>query len=465
MAKLAVFIDHDIVIRHFIHNGILLHLQKEHDVIFVFPNNSKRVQIRPEELPLGRMRAIPVSNKRQHLYRRLYQATVLMKTRQMAIRHRQATMKFWRSVLGPRAFCQSWLCSWPLSHPVYRSYMFSRIGNNEVLDKLLQDEAPDLIVHPTVLEGLFVSDLVRWGEANRKPTLFIMNSWDNPATKALIVGCPDRLVVWGEQTRRHAMQHMGVPPEKIACLGAAQFDLYRKPPKVSPSEYRRRLGVPDHWKVLLYAGSSKGLNETYHLIQLEEAIERGQLKNCVVLYRPHPWRDYPKDEADFFSLKWKHVMFEPSMEACYRQSRQKERIHIELANYEDTHITLSAVDVVISPLSTILLEAAMHGKPVAVYLPDEDMTSNTFLFTVANLAHFRDFFEQVECIMCERPEDLIKDCEQLLRLRDDPGISERLQKQCAYFVEPSDRPYADQLSSLIRSLLSPPPSRPPIQKA
>ena len=116
-------------------------------------------------------------------------------------------------------------------------------------------------------------------------------------------------------------------------------------------------------------------------------------------------------------------------------------------------------------LSTILLEAALHGKPVAVYLPDEDMCTNTFLFTVANLAHFRDFFEQVECIMCERPEDLIKDCEQLLRLRDDPGISERLQKQCAYFVEPSDRPYADQLSSLIRSLCSPPPSRPPIQKA
>src|SRR5207253_7927493 len=153
----------------------------------------------------------------------------------------------------------------------YKSLILARLGQNGALNNLLREERPDVIVHPTVLEGLFVSDLVHWGEANGKPTVFIMNSWDNPATKAMMLGYPDRLVVWGEQTKQHAIRHMNAPPESIVCLGAAQFDLYRRPPQEAPAEYKRRLGIPRERKVLLYAGSSNGLNETSHLIRLEEA--------------------------------------------------------------------------------------------------------------------------------------------------------------------------------------------------
>jgi len=463
MAKIVVFIDHDIVLRHFVLNGALAGLSDEHDVLFVFPENQKRVKSDLSTLSVKRLRTAKVPDQRMHLYRYLYRSSVLKNMR--GTQNQRVVFNFWRGVLGYRHFWFSWLWSWPLTYKIYQTFMLARIGENHELNKILDEERPHVILHPTVLEGLFVSDIIRWGRSRGVPTVFIMNAWDNPSVKAMTVGYPDRLVVWGEQSRQHAIHYMGVPPAKIVCLGAAQFDLYRKPPKVSPSEYRRRLGVPDHWRVLLYAGSSKGLNEVRHLIALERAIEAGRIKDCLVLYRPHPWRAYPEGEADFFSLNWKHVMLEPAMEACYRQSRKKERIHIELANYEDTHVTLSAVDAVISPLSTILLEAAMHGKPVAVYLPDEDMVTNKFLFTVANLAHFKDFFERVECIKCERPEDLVRDCEQLLRLSDDPGVRERLQKQCAYFVEPLDQPYADRLNALIRFLLSSLPSRPILQKA
>jgi hypothetical protein len=462
VAKIAVFVDHDIIIRHFVLSRALETLSHEHDVLFVFPDNHKRVRSDLSTLPVKRFRTLAVSDGRMYLYRCLYRSSVLKNMR--GTRNQRIVFNFWRGVVGWRHFWLDWVWSWPLTYELYKAVTLARLGENKALNDLLQEERPDVVVHPTVLEGLFVSDLVRWGEANGKPTVFIMNAWDNPSVKAMTVGYPDRLVVWGEQSRQHAIHYMGVPADKIACLGAAQFDLYRRPPKMSPTEYRRRLGVPDQWKILLYAGSSKGLNEVRHLVALEQAIGQEKIKNCVVLYRPHPWRAYPEDEADFYSLNWKHVMMDPAMEACYRQSRQKGRIFVELANYEDTHVTLSVVDAVISPLSTILLEAAMHGKPVAAYLPDEDMTSDSFLFTVANMAHFKDFFERVDCIKCERPDDLVRDCERLLRLSDDPGISGRLQKQCAYFVEPSEHPYADRLNGLIHALLSS-RSRPTVQEA
>ena len=461
MAKIVVFIDHDIVIRHFVLNRVLAKLSDEHDVVYVFPDNHKRVKHDLSVLSAERFLTVDVSDQRMRLYRCLYRSSVLKNMRWT--QNKQVVFNLWKGISW-KCFWLDWLWSWPLTYKFYQAFMLARIGENHEMSRILDGERPDVILHPTVLEGLFVSDLVQWGKKHRVPTVFIMNAWDNPSVKAMTVGYPDRLVVWGEQSRQHAIHYMGVPPEKIACLGAAQFDLYHNPPKVSPSEYRRRLGVPDHWKILLYAGSSKGLNEVRHLTALEQAIEQGRIKNCLVLYRPHPWRAYPPGEADFFSLNWKHVVFDPTMEACYRRSRHGDKMHIELADYEDTHVTLSAVDAVVSPLSTILLEAALHGKPVAVYLPDEDMCTNTFLFTVANLVHFKDFFERVECIKCERPEDLVKDCEQLLRLSDDPGIRERLQKQCAYFVEPSDQPYVDRLNTLIHSLLSSPPSKPAFQE-
>ena len=456
MAKIAVFLDHDIVIRHFVLNDALASIQKEHEVVFVFPHDNKRVRIDLKTLGLRRVRTIPVSAQRTYLYRRLYHATVLRTMRHTDRRHRRATMRIWRYLLGPVPFWKSWLCSWPLTYELYKSRMLRDIGPNDVLDSLLREECPDIVVHPTVLEGLFVSDLVRWGEANGKPTVFIMNSWDNPATKAMLVGLPSRLVVWGEQTRDHAIRHMNVPPERVIGLGVAQFDLYRNPPMETPADYKRRLGVPLGHKVLLYAGSSNGLNETNHLLRLEEAVERGELKNCVILYRPHPWRAYPAGEKDYHSLAWKHVTLDPAMEACYRTSRKKERIHVELANYENTHVTLSAVDAVISPLSTILLEAALHGKPVAAYLPNEGIKKNQSVTTRARMIHFLEFFDRVDCIKCESPDDLIEDCRRLLQKADDPGIGERLKKQCAYFVEPSNRPYAERLNDLILSMVSSP---------
>ncbi len=453
MARIAVFIDHDIMVRHFVLSGVLAPLAERHDLVFVFPENHKRVQSDLGSLGLGRTRTIAVSPQRMYLYRRLYHATVLRRMRRTVKSHREATRRVWRELLGRSAFWRSWLCSWSLTYPLYKARMLAKIGDNVALSALLEEERPDVILHPTVLEGLFVSDLVRWGERKGVPTVFIMNSWDNPATKAMLVGHPTRLLVWGEQTRQHAIRHLGIPADRVVCLGAAQFDVYRDRPPESPEAYRRRLGIPPGRHVLLYAGSSKGLDETNHLLRLEQAIERGDLRNCFVVYRPHPWRVYPPGEADFYARPWRHVVLEPCMEECYRLSRDGTRMRVDLARVEDTHSTLSAVDAVISPLSTILLEAALHGKPVAAYLPDEDMKTNQHLSTVASMAHFVEFFEQVDCIKCERPDRFVADCRRLLEKTEEPDVGEKLMKQCEYFVEPSDRSYASRLHGLLDSLV------------
>jgi CDP-glycerol glycerophosphotransferase (TagB/SpsB family) len=123
-----------------------------------------------------------------------------------------------------------------------------------------------------------------------------------------------------------------------------------------------------------------------------------------------------------------------------------------LADYAETHVTLAAVDAVVSPLSTILLEAGVHGKPILAYLPDEEMTQNVAMFSMAKTVHFRDFFERVDCLQCERPDDLVADCARLLDMAARPGAAERLRQQCAFFVDAGERAYADRLDELVRGL-------------
>jgi hypothetical protein len=45
-----------------------------------------------------------------------------------------------------------------------------------------------------------------------------MNSWDNPSSKAFIVGTPDRLFVWGEQTKQHAVRYLQMPEESPSLV-------------------------------------------------------------------------------------------------------------------------------------------------------------------------------------------------------------------------------------------------------
>lgn len=450
MAKIAVFIDTDITVRHFILNHTLPSLENEHEVVFIFPERHRRVKTDLVALNLKRYRTIKVSNERAYLYRRLYQSTVLKRLR--GTEDKEVVFQFWKDALG-RAFWITWYYSWPITYPYYKWKMLRKIGRNLELEQLLLEEKPEIIIHPTVLEGLFVSDLIRYGQHYHIPTLFIMNSWDNPAIKAMMVGYPNRLIVWGEQTKRHAIQRLGIPNENVTCFGAAQFDLYKRPPREAPPDYKRRIGIPNGKKVLLYAGSSKGINETNHLEMLEDAVEQGKLGDSFILYRPHPWRAKTEGEKDFYSRRWKHVILAPDMEDSYRRSREGKGSVINLTDYEDTHVTLSAVDAVISPLSTILLEAALHGKPIAAYLPDEDLKKNMFLYATANMIHFKDFFDRVDCLKCDSPDRLIEDCQRLLRMTEGPGINKKLKRQCEYFVDPSDLQYTERLSRLIQELV------------
>jgi CDP-glycerol glycerophosphotransferase (TagB/SpsB family) len=450
MAKVAVFIDHDIIIRHFLLNGFLQQLESQHDLTFIFPKSHRRVKTEPQSLNLKSYRLIEIDEERVYLLRRLYQHHVLRNARTGL--NKKFLYEFWKEALGRRTFIKTWINSFPVLYSLYKRKTLRKIGRNLALDQLLKEIEPDVIVHPTVLEGLFASDLIAWGKENKIPTIYLMNSWDNPSTKAMTLGHPDWLVVWGEQSKMHANVHLKMDKDRILTFGAAQFEIYRHPPSMTSEEFKKKLEIDAGAKIILYAGSSKQVKEVQHLIELEKAIEEGRLPPCYIVFRPHPWRGVVEGEVDFFSRSWKWVMMDPSMKEYYVESRKDSgKIYLPDINY--THTILSACDMLISPVSTILLEAALHDKPILAFLPEEDIDKNFFLRTMNNMIFMQEFFKKMECGPILTMDELIDKTRHILLTLNDHRISEICQK-ASYFVVSDPKGYLPQLNELISRVTS-----------
>ena len=161
--------------------------------------------------------------------------------------------------------------------------------------------------------------------------------------------------------------------------------------------------LQDGRPILLYADASKGAHESLYLKHLDDAIETGRLPSCHVIYRPHPWHGtLAPGEQSFFDLECKHTGLDPTM----------------------------------------LLEAALLGKPVLMFFPYKDLSSESGRYTALalRLAHFADFFGAKGVTACYEESDFAQRCQELLMQSQDEEARQAIRQHAAHFVDMSDRP-------------------------
>ena len=433
-------------------SGVFKPLARRHDVTFVLPEPGfHRVTVDVESLDIGkgRLEHLPVHAERMRLWRRMLHLRNLAwrsGDQYAALRRHTLNAIGWKAAVTmiPQAL--------PGMHGVTRRRLLRKIAGtpNDEMIRYIEAAKPDLIFHPCVLEGSYINDLVEVAGASSIPLVVIMNSWDNPATKQAMAGEPDLLLVWGEQTEGHAVKYVGLPKSKIRRFGAAQFEVYGSPPRVSRADFCRRHGIAPGKTVVLYAGSSKGTDEYAHLSRLDEAVERGGLADVEIVYRPHPWGMGGKGGHRILDANWKHVHIESSM-LDYLEHVRKGVNAIHFADYRDTHDVLSSVDALVSPLSTIILEALLHKKPAMCFLPVEERDAAHFMHD-KDFVHFREMFEMDEVITVRGLPELVPGVAKLVERARDPAFADRVSKAVDYFIEPFDRPWSERIISLCEEI-------------
>ncbi len=452
--RILVFLDHPIIVRHFVDSGAFSAIEKAHDVLIVAPpEDHKRIQGADlSAIPEDRLVRIPECRPRSAIWTRIFQIEMLRnrgagQARALADHHRMA--------IGPKAFLLYSVLGLPLVWPLYRRYLLAKMEGlrNRPLEELIAREKPDVVLHPTVLAGVFINDLVDICRARGVPLVGIMNSWDNPSTKRAVVGHLDWLLVWGQQTKEHAIRYMGMKPDSVVRFGAAQLDLYREAPRTPRERTRAVYGLAPDTRLLLYAGSSKGSDEFQHLKYLEDAIEAGELPDVLVVYRPHPWGDCGKDGGRIAAQNWKHVRFEASM-AGYIEAARGGPQPITTPDYRDTHDILAATDILVSPVSTILLEASLNGIPNICLIDDVD-ESSWFLEVSTRLEHLREYFDTPEFLVARNVSQMVPRVRDALALLDDDASALRIKNAARYFVDTFDAPYPERLRYFVEDLFAP----------
>lgn len=451
--KILIFIDLPIILRHFIANNTFSHLDKNYNLIYVFNQSKydfKKNHIVNKFIDSNKIRVINMPNKRTGTWFWLYIITVIRQ--QKSSKGYRARLKVISLSIGKRNLFLARIVALPVIYHIFKFLFINFLGIHKGIKKLIETENPSLIIHPTVLSGSYINDLLRVFEFYQKklPLIFLMNSWDNPSGKAFCTGSPSKLIVWGEQTKRHAIKFMRLKEKDIECFGAAQFEVYKKECKFSRKELSQLFNVNPNKKIIVYAGAGNGSYETKYLRLLDKYVNSKILSDCQILYRPHPWRGaLGVGEKDFLSQKWDNIIMDPSMYDYYKNEINNPKGLPSLVDYEFSHKLLNLADAVISPLSTILIEAILNGKPILLFFP-EGTDDN---YKPANMNHFEELIQLNEVNVCYKEEDFLQSCLDLNSQIGDKRLSKKLIKESQYFINPSKKSYGDNLHKLVKGYI------------
>jgi len=333
----------------------------------------------------------------------------------------------------------------------YRRRLEERMGVNPNLLATVLDEQPDFLLFPSSLLDNITDDVLQLASVFGIPTLMLVAGWDNLSSKGLVYHHPGRIGVWGEQTKAHAIRIQSIPADRVAVIGAPHFEEYFDQPFDNREALRCSFGLPASGSVVLFAGTFRQFDETKSLKLIDEAIVRGELPLCHILYRPQPQRLQRYREDNFFDYSWQHVTIDPQMAEAYHraQSWGSDRFLDRLHHLPKVY---RAVDAVISPMSTVLLEGLLFGRP-ALCVAFNDGEHTWSADKVSQMVHFQELYDIPEILVCRDQNRLVDDTRKLLAAIGNDELTARLRSHACFFVHRDSRPYADRVVDEVDRLL------------
>jgi hypothetical protein len=276
---------------------------------------------------------------------------------------------------------------------------------------LVRRVAPDVLFTPTLIHDGAEIELVKAARRLGVPSVGFASSWDTLTSKGAFAVRPGYLLVWGAENRRHAVAYHGFDEGRVIATGAPHLDVYADGFEAEPRpEFLARRGVPPDRRVLLFAGTTVTYweDEPRLLRALSEAIEDGRLKDCVIWYRPHPRRP-PRDLPDVRSLP--HVVMDDQARRQKAEGISSYSMRPEdLRHYRSL---MDAVDGVVTAFSTMIVEAALRGKPSLVIGFGVDHTNTGRLIQHAEYEHSLHLLSTPGVVLCRSLEELLREAQRV----------------------------------------------------
>jgi hypothetical protein len=246
-------------------------------------------------------------------------------------------------------------------------WLQKKLFTPKIYTDLLEKYSPDLVI----------SDAAGWRldryllrEVNLRgiKTVTAIVGWDNPSSNGLVGASVEYVNVW---SKIHAWEmNVGLdwPMDKIHIGGMPLYDNYLSGKwAVSRDRYFKEHGLDPDRKLIAFVATAMNITPNLHLVKLMADIISGEKlsKPSQLLVRLHPnhFRPIPH--------------YEQEREAIYELAKNHPNVHIvapqalagDLPRYsgedfQEKGSMLAHADVVVTIYSTMVVEAAIHDKPV-----------------------------------------------------------------------------------------------------
>lgn len=335
-----------------------------------------------------------------------------------------------------------------LVFPIAQPVIHHSLKPNAGLTRLIKDGNYDLVMFPSSAHEASGSDVIRLGKKLGIPTLALIDNWDNLSSKTVLWDKPTHLGVWGEQTRRQAIDIHGCDERSVHLLGTPRFDSYLRP-QAKPRK-KDTSALPDNY--ILFVGSAMPFDEIGALGALEHALASSDINptELRVLYRPHPWQQQRRIPQEFVPEKFTYTELDPQLAGALttgsRSSAQNTGFQPDLGYYPQL---LSNALMVVGPLTTMLFEAALCHRPVlALAYPD----GHHFNTSRRYFSHF-DGLERVPgFVFCTSSGDLPTLVPRFLsQPAPEPKTSDEVTQ---YFLYRDKDTYSQRLANLVAGILT-----------
>jgi hypothetical protein len=273
-------------------------------------------------------------------------------------------------------------CWPPVYDRVLRPAFAGRLERNPSLERVIGDERPALVLLPLTGVEATGYELIRLSRDHGFRTLFLVNGWDNLSSKAVFAELPDYLGVWGQQALEDAMAIHGLPSHRGFLLGCARYETYFEQRDPGPS--------PFPFPYAVFAGATTACDELTPLRRIDDELQRIGAGAFRVVYRPHPWREKRIADDLFEPRRFRHTVLDPQVEEAYfanKRSGDESVSSKAMPRLDYYRHLLEHAAFVVSPLSSMTLEAALFNVP-AIVLTHDDGIHPLPCSLIARFRHF-----------------------------------------------------------------------------
>lgn len=193
------------------------------------------------------------------------------------------------------------------------------------------------------------------------PVFAAICSFDNVTKRGWPALFFDHYIIWNKYNKAELQRiHPSLGDEQISITGAPQFDAHiLRSNHLSKDKWLKALGLPAGKKIILYGGGPVKLlpYETQYVKHLKAALENGEIKNAVLLFRSHPLDDLQRWIDEVGTSEYIFYDSAPMGKV------NRDYTNVTIADIEKLIASLKFTDVHINLCSTMAVDGSIFNKP------------------------------------------------------------------------------------------------------